>query len=106
MLDSTMKIGDPAPSHGLRPGGHISFRRSGSVSDFLIFFGRDYFYTIDLPKGCCGARYRLHREILDVPSYQTKLLVECLSGKDVGLWFTCTPANFERRYKLAEDSAK
>jgi hypothetical protein len=63
----------------------------------------DYVYTKDIPRGCQGKRYRLHRIIMDVPTYQRKLLLEALEGPDEGLWFTVTKANFETRYKLADN---
>lgn len=68
---------------------------------FRIIAGRDYLYTGDLPKGCRGQRYHVHGFVLDVPSYQEKVLVEALTGRDRGLWFTCSPANFAQRYELA-----
>ena len=58
-----------------------------------------YVYLNAIPAGCQGHQYRVHRMVLDVPSYQHKVLVECLSGKDTGLWFVCSPANFEKRYR-------
>lgn len=61
-----------------------------------------YEYIHDLPKGCAGHHYRLHRLVKDVPSYQEKVLVEALTGKDKGLWFVCSEANFAIRYKLKE----
>jgi hypothetical protein len=63
--------------------------------------GRDYVYDCPLPKGCAGHLYRLHRFVLDVPSYQEKCLVECLGGRDTGLWFVCSVANFMVRYRPA-----
>lgn len=65
-----------------------------------IELGREYVYTQDLPVGCKGAHYYAHFLILDVPSGQWKILVEALNGRDAGLRFCCTPANFERRYEL------
>lgn len=61
----------------------------------------DYVYTGEFPKGCAGQLYRMHRRILDVPSYQHKCLVEALSGKDAGLWFCCSLHNFSIRYQPA-----
>lgn len=71
----------------------------GMAIDYRIVEGATYVYEADLPPGCKGGHYKAVRFIKDVPSYQTKVLVECLSGKDRGLWFTCTPANFAQRYK-------
>lgn len=64
--------------------------------------GRLYRYILDLPRGCKDGVYRLVRFILDVPSYQKKVLVCCIEGKDAGLWFTCTENNFAQRYELAD----
>lgn len=70
-----------------------------------IEIGAVYRYIRQLPTGCQGALYRVHREVLDVPSYQRKLLVEALTGPDRGLWFTCTPANFRVRYERSDADA-
>lgn len=64
------------------------------LTTFGILEGRDYRYHGQFPPECQGASYHCHRFILDVPSYQWKLLMEALDGPDAGLWFTCTPANF------------
>lgn len=72
---------------------------------FVITAGAVYIYQAALPAGCAGHRYRAARFIVDVPSYQKKVLVECLSGRDAGLWFTCSLANFARRYRLAAKGA-
>lgn len=71
------------------------------VIEFRILFGRVYIYATGFPVSRHGFRYRPLCEVLDVPSYQTKILVEALSGPDQGLKFTCTPENFSRRYELA-----
>lgn len=60
--------------------------------------GKVYRYTNDLPRGCKDALYRVEAFILDVPSYQMKVLVLALTGKDAGLLFCCTPNNFAQRY--------
>ncbi len=62
-----------------------------------------YVYIREIPRGCAGHIYRVHRFILDVPSYQHKVLVECLSGQDEGLWFTCSLDNFRVRYRLHDN---
>lgn len=59
----------------------------------------------DLPRGCKGGIYRVERFILDVPSYQQKVLVTCVEGQDAGLWFICTLANFAMRYERVEDNS-
>lgn len=69
-----------------------------------ILLNRDYIYAAGIPKDCHGSRYRAHRRVVDVPTYQQKVLVEALDGPDAGLWFTCSVDNFSRRYKLAEDA--
>lgn len=65
--------------------------------------GRTYRYMLDRPPGCKGGIYRVERFILDVPSYQMKVLVQCVEGNDKGLWFSCTPWNFAQRYEEVED---
>ncbi len=70
-----------------------------------LVMGAVYRYISDSPKGCKGRLYRLHREVVDVPSYQRKVLVEALTGPDKGLWFTCVLTNFAMRYELAEISS-
>jgi hypothetical protein len=62
--------------------------------------GATYRYTSGFPVGCRGRKYCLHREVVDVPSYQRKVLVEALDGPDRGLWFTCTLQNFALRYEM------
>lgn len=73
------------------------------VTTFRIVKGADYIYTAELPSGCKGQRYRVLDFVLDVPSYQQKVLVKALTGKDKGLRFTCTEMNFARRYKPASE---
>ena len=70
---------------------------------FTISPGKVYLYTGMIPAGCEGKRYLVHRFITDVPSYQTKVLVEPLDSRDGGEWFTVTLNNFSRRYVLAPD---
>jgi len=74
------------------------------LSDFGIHPG-DWIYHNELPAGCKGDRYRLHRFILAVPVYQWQCLVQCLTGKDAGLWFSCSPANFSVRYRAPQERA-
>lgn len=45
-----------------------------------------------------GGVYRVDGFILDIPAYQEKILVRCISGVDKGLWFSCSPANFVTRF--------
>jgi hypothetical protein len=58
-----------------------------------------YEYVRGVPIECIGSHYRLICQVLDIPSYQHKLLVEAMDGPDAGLWFTCTVANFKMRYR-------
>ncbi len=69
---------------------------------FHIIEGREYIYTLEKPEGCQGQRYKVLRFILDVPSYQQKVLVKALTGRDKGMWFVCSLANFSLRYQLLE----
>ena len=65
-----------------------------------IIPGRLYLYMLDLPAGCKGGVYRVERFVQDVPTYTEKVLVHCIEGKDRGVWFVCSPANFAQRYQL------
>jgi hypothetical protein len=67
-----------------------------------IIVGAIYVYNNEHPANCTGHLYRAHRIVLDVPTYQRKVLVEGLSGCDEGLWYTCTVDNFNQRFSLAE----
>lgn len=68
---------------------------------FRIVVGAEYTYH-GLPLNCQGHRYQVLALVLDVPSYQQKVLVQALSGPDEGLLFVCSPANFSTRYRPAE----
>ena len=68
------------------------------MSEFRIILGDTYIYVCDIPAGCKGKKYRVARFVIDVPSYQEKLLVEALEGPDKGMWFVVSPANFATRY--------
>lgn len=82
--------------------GLMGTKRSDLVENLgSIVVGMDYVYTADIPKDCKGYLYHAHRFIQDVPSYQRKVLVECLNGPDQGLWFCCSEWNFSTRYRLA-----
>lgn len=69
-----------------------------------IVEGETYAYVGTIPKEACGHKYRVLRFILDVPSYQEKVLVEALTGRDRGIWFVCSPANFAQRYRRDSDA--
>lgn len=73
----------------------------GIVQESSIFKGGVYSYH-GLPKDRQGHRYAVLDFVTDVPSYQHKVLVECLSGPDSGMKFTCSLDNFNRRYRLEE----
>lgn len=60
-----------------------------------------YVYANGYPVECIGRRYRVHRMVLDVPTYQRKVLIEALDGSDAGLWFVCSVSNFFHRYQPA-----
>lgn len=88
---------------GRLEGHHMVAQMTGLEAEEVgcpIIEGAEYVYIGELPVGCRGHRYLLHRGVIDVPSYQHKVLVEALTGEDKGLWFTCSLANFAIRYKL------
>lgn len=70
---------------------------------FVIRKGAVYVYTSALPVGCQGGLYRVIDFLIDVPTYQPRVLVRCLAGKDAGLRFCTTEMNFARRYQPADD---
>jgi hypothetical protein len=62
-----------------------------------------YVYLPEWPAGCQGCRYEvLDVDVVDVPTYQEKILVLALEGPDRGLKFTVSPDNFARRYRRLE----
>jgi hypothetical protein len=71
---------------------------SALMAESDLIEGWEYIYARDLPRGCKGQRYRLHREVVHVPTYQHLVLVEALTGWDKGLWFVCSVSNFLVRY--------
>ena len=75
-------------------------------SDFGITLGGTYAYVMEHPPGCKGHKYVPHCLVLDVPVYSWKVLVECISGPDKGLKFTCSPYNFQIRYRLEDCDQK
>src|SRR5438132_10371895 len=85
-----------------RQGRTTAIQRSDWLSKDDIVLGRDYVYVCGFPIEAKGHLYRAHKFVLDVPSYQQKVLVEALTGDDKGLWFTCSIANFCVRYRRAE----
>ncbi len=66
-----------------------------------IVEGGIYVYENRIPVTALGHFYKVHKFVMDVPSYQPKVLVEALSGKDRGLWFVCSINNFLVRYRIA-----
>ncbi len=73
-------------------------------STFTITPGKTYVY-VGTDNRYKGHLYRVHRHVIDVPVYDTKVLVEPLTGPDAGQWFVVSPANFAMRYELAEEPA-
>jgi len=65
--------------------------------------GTVHTFSNPLKKKFYGEKYLPHKLLLDIPSYQTKILVECLSGADKGLWFTTTINHFRITYKCDVD---
>ena len=63
-----------------------------------IIKGNTYIYKGSAPKYAIGHRYQVVDFVLDVPTYQRKVLVKALTGPDKGLLFTCTLSNFLVRY--------
>lgn len=54
------------------------------------------------PHSCYGRLYEvIDSDVIDVPSYQRKILMRALDGPDQGLRFTITPSNFSYRYEQA-----
>lgn len=66
---------------------------------FTITRGQTYIYARGFPHNCIGFRYRVVQFVVDVPSYQRKVLVRAVDGPDQGLLFCCTEANFASRYR-------
>ena len=71
----------------------------GLVQPHELQEGAVYVYMGELPEWAKGQQYRFHRFVVDVPSYQMKVLVESLTAKDKGQWFVCSVANFCIRYQ-------
>lgn len=61
--------------------------------------GEVYVFRGPMAEKCIGHVYRALRFVTHVPVYQCHVLVECLSGPDLGLWFTCSLANFAGKYR-------
>lgn len=79
----------------------------GSEYDTVnVPLGCQYVYAHPYPKGYAGELYYAHRMVQDVPSYQDKVLVEGLTGRDTGRWFTCSLNYFLTRFKLPESPPK
>lgn len=76
-----------------------AWRQEGAHMSYEDITPGEYVYMSNIPKGCYGQRYRLHRLVKDVPTYQVKTLVEGLTGEDTGQWFTCSVSNFCYRFK-------
>lgn len=65
-----------------------------------IVEGAVYVYVNPRPEWAVGHRYRVHRIVVSVPSYQEQVLTEGLTGRDEGKWFVCSLANFAVRFKM------
>lgn len=65
--------------------------------------GMDYIYIGGLPKGRKGCLYRVLFLVIDEPSKQEKVCCLALNGPDKGTRFTCSPANFAKRYIAAQN---
>lgn len=76
-------------------------RPDDRVVEFRIVVGAEYIYASGFPLGVRGHRYKVLGLVVDVPSYQEKVLVEALTGPDKGLQFVCSPSNFSTRYVAA-----
>jgi hypothetical protein len=61
---------------------------------FQIVEGAEYEYHSAQPSNCTGHRYRVLRLATTAPQYQKVVVVEGLTGPDVGEWFVCTYFNF------------
>lgn len=60
--------------------------------------GQEYTYASPHPISCHGHRYRLLRFVVDIPSYQKKVLVEGLTGPDIGAFFVLSEVTFAVRF--------
>ena len=75
--------------------------RLGPAKDYAmckLVEGKDYTYIGAYPTSCHGHKYRLVRFVVDVPSYQKKVLVEGLTGPDMGAFFVLSEAAFAVRF--------
>jgi hypothetical protein len=63
--------------------------------------GAVYLYQSQIPANRFGHRYQVKRFVMDVPSYQRKVVFEALTGPDQGNWYCCSEQNFAKRYRLA-----
>ena len=73
--------------------------RQPSEKVLSIREGEVYVFKGPMAEKCIGHVYRALRFVMHVPVYQRHVLVECLSGPDLGLWFTCSLANFAGKYR-------
>ena len=68
--------------------------------------GGHYVYTASYPPHATGQRYLVRQFIQDVPSYQPRILIQCMSGKDKGILFVSTFNNFRIRYTPFVEAAE
>jgi hypothetical protein len=64
--------------------------------------GGEYVYTGTYPANCAGQRYKLTRFVIDLPSYQRKVLVEGMTGPDKGEAFVVSEATFANKFELVQ----
>lgn len=61
-----------------------------------------YVYRGNYPENCVGCKYRvIASKVLDIPSYQHKVVVRGLDGPDKDRSFSCTVSYFWARFVKA-----
>lgn len=73
------------------------------ISQYGLEEEKEYVYIAEQPKHAKGQRYHLYRAILDVPSYQTKILIAGLTGMDQGRLFAVSINHFVTRFEKAKE---
>lgn len=69
------------------------------TEEYHIELGGVYEYTSPFPAGCKGHHYTVIAFAVLVPVYQDVVVVQVLSGPDMGRTVVCSHANFASRYK-------
>lgn len=72
----------------------------GNIEMCKLVKGAEYVYTSSYPEACRGHTYRLVRFVVDLPSYQRKVLVEAVTGPDSDSWFTVAEGIFAMKFSL------